>query len=70
MEAEAVELHAKQAGIKLVIRFPSEEGDLLKRDELISTINPPIVYQDAIDITDEIIQAMNVSGDAVASEPY
>lgn len=64
-----VDMYARQAGIKLVIRYNGESSDLLQRKELIETINRPIVYQDGIDITDDIIEAVNHGGPVAQTSP-
>ncbi len=65
----AVDMHSRQAGIELVIRYNGEEPDLSDREQLINAINRHVVFQDGLNITDEVIAAMNRLGEAVQTEP-
>jgi hypothetical protein len=56
---EAVNYFAKRQGIGLVLRFSGEPIDPNRRDDVLREINKPVVMQDSIDITLEVLVLLN-----------
>jgi Skp family chaperone for outer membrane proteins len=56
---EAVNYYAKRQGIGLVLRFSGEPIDPNRRDDVLREINKPVVMQDSIDITGDILVILN-----------
>lgn len=54
-----VERYAKQRGINLVMRFNRDPHDPADPQSVQKELNKAILYQDGIDITDEILQSVN-----------
>ncbi|MBN1854318.1 MAG: OmpH family outer membrane protein [Pirellulales bacterium] len=55
----AVQYFAQRNGIGLVLRYSGEPIDSNRREEILRVINQPIVFQNSIDITDDIIATVN-----------
>jgi hypothetical protein len=51
--------YAKRQGIGLVLRFNGEPIDPNRRDDVLREINKPVVMQDNIDITGDILMLLN-----------
>jgi Skp family chaperone for outer membrane proteins len=58
----AVQYYAKRQNIGLVLRFNGEPVDPNRRDDVLREINKPVVVQDQIDITPDIIALLNQQG--------
>jgi Skp family chaperone for outer membrane proteins len=56
---DAVKYYAKRQGIGLVLRFNGEAVDPNRRDDVLREINKPVVVQDQIDITPDVIMLLN-----------
>ena len=56
---EAVNYYAKRQGIGLVLRFSGEQIDPNRREDVLREINKPVVMQDSIDITGDILVLLN-----------
>lgn len=56
---EEVERYAKERGINLVMRFNGETHDFADPQSVQKELNKSVLYHDGIDITDEILQAVN-----------
>ena len=56
---DAVKYYAKRQNIGLVLRFNGEPVDPNRRDDVLREINKPVVVQDQIDITPDIIALLN-----------
>jgi Skp family chaperone for outer membrane proteins len=56
---EAVKYYAKRQGIGLVLRFNGEPVDPNRRDDVLREINKPVVVQDQIDITPDVLALIN-----------
>jgi Skp family chaperone for outer membrane proteins len=56
---DAVNYYAKRQNIGLVLRFNGEPVDPNSRDSVLREINKPVVVQDHIDITPDIIALLN-----------
>lgn len=54
-----VERYAKQRGINIVLRFNGDPYDPADPQSVQKELNKAILYQDGIDITDEILQSVN-----------
>jgi Skp family chaperone for outer membrane proteins len=70
--AEAVAYYAKRHNIGLVIKFNGESVDPNKREEVLREINKPVIFQDNIDITPDVLTLLNrdqVAPPAVGSVP-
>lgn len=72
---DAVKYYAKRQNIGLVLRFNGEPVDPNRRDDVLREINKPVVVQDQIDITPDILALINrdqqgaPSGGATGSAP-
>jgi len=56
---DAVNYYAKRQNIGLVLRFNGEAIDPNRRDEVLREINKPVVVQDSIDITGDVLVLLN-----------
>jgi Skp family chaperone for outer membrane proteins len=56
---DAVGLYATQRNIGLVIRFNGDAVDPNRREDVLREINKPVVFQNRIDITPEVLQLLN-----------
>jgi Skp family chaperone for outer membrane proteins len=56
---KAVDYYAKRQSIGLVLRFSSEPIDPNRRDDVLREINKPVVMQDSIDITGDVLALLN-----------
>lgn len=56
---DAVKYYAKQHNIGLVLRFNGEPVDPNRRDEVLREINKPVVVEDNIDITPDVLALLN-----------
>lgn len=56
---DAVNTYAKRQNIGLVLRFNGEPVDPNRRDEVLREINKPVVSQDQIDITPDVLVLLN-----------
>ena len=54
---DAVKYYAKRQNIGLVLRFNGEPVDPNRRDDVLREINKPVVVQDQIDITPDVLDA-------------
>jgi Skp family chaperone for outer membrane proteins len=56
---DAVGVYAQQRNIGLVIRFNGDPVDQNRREDVLREINKPVVFQNRIDITPEVLQLLN-----------
>ena len=56
---DTVKYYAKRQGIGLVLRFNGEPVDPNRRDDVLREINKPVVVQDQIDITPDVLMLIN-----------
>lgn len=56
---KAVEYYAQRHNIGLVLRFNGEPVDANRREEVLREINKPVVYQNSIDITPDVLALLN-----------
>ncbi|MCC7473950.1 MAG: OmpH family outer membrane protein [Pirellulales bacterium] len=56
---DAVKYYAKRQNIGLVLRFNGEKVDPNRRDDVLREINKPVVVQDQIDITPDVLLLLN-----------
>jgi Skp family chaperone for outer membrane proteins len=56
---DAVKYYATQQHIGLVIRFNGEPVDPSRREDVLREINKPVVFQNQVDITPDIIALLN-----------
>jgi Skp family chaperone for outer membrane proteins len=56
---DAVGVYAQQRNIGLVIRFNGDPVDPNRREDVLREINKPVVFQNRIDITPEVLQLLN-----------
>lgn len=56
---DAVKYYAKRQSIGLVLRFNGEPVDPNRRDDVLREINKPVVVQDQIDITPDVLMLIN-----------
>jgi Skp family chaperone for outer membrane proteins len=59
---DAVKYYCKRQNIGLVLRFNGEPVDPNRRDEVLREINKPVVLQDQIDITPDVLALLNRDG--------
>jgi Skp family chaperone for outer membrane proteins len=64
---DAVTKYAQTRNIGLVIRFNGDPVDPNRREDVLREINKPVVYQNQIDITPDVLQSLN--RDVVATGP-
>jgi Skp family chaperone for outer membrane proteins len=57
--ADAVKYYATQQNIGLVIRFNGEPVDPARREDVLREINKPVVFQNQVDITPDILLLLN-----------
>lgn len=62
----AVEYYAKRQNIGMVLRFSGESIDPNRREDVLREINKPVVYQDQIDITGDVLAILNRDSQAGA----
>ncbi|HVT27712.1 MAG TPA: OmpH family outer membrane protein [Lacipirellulaceae bacterium] len=56
---DAVKYYSKQHNIGLVLRFNGEPVDPNRRDDVLREINKPVVVEDQIDITPDVLALLN-----------
>ena len=56
---DAVKYYAQRNGLGLVLRYSGDEVNPNLREGILRAINKPIIYQNQIDITDDIIAMVN-----------
>jgi Skp family chaperone for outer membrane proteins len=57
--SQAVSVYAQRHDIGLVIRFNGEPVDPNKRDDVLREINKPVVFQNQVDITPDVLAMLN-----------
>jgi Skp family chaperone for outer membrane proteins len=60
--SNAVKYYAQQHGIGLVLRFNGDQVDPNLREDVLRAINKPIVHQNNIDITPDVLALLNRAG--------
>lgn len=58
---DAVKYYAQRNQIGIVLRYSGDPVDPNRREDILRAINKPIVFQNQIDITDDIIASLNRS---------
>ena len=67
---DAVKYYAERQSIGLVLRFNSEPVDANRREEVLREINKPVVVEDRIDITGDVLVLLNRdTGATSAAQP-
>jgi Skp family chaperone for outer membrane proteins len=61
--SNAVKYFAQQHSIGLVLRFNGDKVDSNLREDVLRAINKPLVYQNNIDITPDVLALLNRGGD-------
>ncbi len=56
---DAVKYYAQRSKLGLVLRFNGDPIDPNRREDVLRAINKPVVYQGSVDITPDILQAVN-----------
>ncbi len=59
-----IQQYAKQHNIQLVLRVHKRGPNTEKRDSIMSWINRDVIYENGLDITDEILRLVNAKPDA------
>jgi Skp family chaperone for outer membrane proteins len=67
--SQAVGYYAQHHDIGLVIRFNGEPVDPNKREDVLREINKPVVYQNQVDITPDILALLNRDSGTTAAKP-
>lgn len=62
-----VKYYAQQNKIGLVLKFNGDQIDPNKREDILRAINQPIVHQNSIDITPDVLALLNQSSGAASS---
>jgi Skp family chaperone for outer membrane proteins len=62
--SQAVGVYAQRHDIGLVIRFNGEPVDPNKREDVLREINKPVVFQNQVDITPDVLALINSTGAA------
>jgi Skp family chaperone for outer membrane proteins len=62
--SQAVGVYAQHHDIGLVIRFNGEPVDPNKREDVLREINKPVVFQNQVDITPDVLALINSTGAA------
>jgi Skp family chaperone for outer membrane proteins len=65
--SQAVGVYAQRHDIGLVIRFNGEPVDPNKREDVLREINKPVVFQNQVDITPDVLALINSTGAAPAT---
>lgn len=65
----AIANYAKQRNIGLVLRFNGDKPDPNKRPDILKDINKPVVYENNIDITRDILAIINNGSAASTARP-
>ena len=60
--SNAVQYYAQQHNIGLVLRFNGDQIDPNLREKILQAINKPVVYQNNIDITPDVLALLNRGG--------
>ena len=63
---ETVRYYAQRQNIGLVLRFNGESPDPNRRDDVLRAINKPVVFQNNIDITPDVLSLLNRNTRAAA----
>ena len=66
---DAVRDFAQRNGISLVVRFSRAKVEVTSPDSVMQTVGRPIVFQDKLDITDEIISMVNPATASQSQRP-
>jgi len=61
---DAVKYHAQRTNLGLVLRFNGDPVDPNVREDVLRAINKPVVFQNGIDITPEVLALVNRSAGA------
>jgi Skp family chaperone for outer membrane proteins len=67
--SQAVGYYAQHHDIGLVIRFNGEPVDPNKREDVLREINKPVVFQNQVDITPDILALLNRDNASTAAKP-
>ena len=60
--SNAVQYYAGQHNIGLVLRFNGDQVDPNRREDVLRAINKPVVHQNSIDITPDVLALLNRGG--------
>lgn len=66
---DAVKYYAQRKKLGLVLKFNGEPIDPNKREDVLRGINKPVVYQNGIDITGEVLSSLNRGGGNAQAQP-
>lgn len=66
---DAITYYAQRQGIGLVLRFNGDPIDPNKREDVLREINKPVVVQDKVDITGDILVMINRDQPAPPAQP-
>ncbi len=62
----AIKYYAERNNIGLVLRFNGDTGDDLQRENVMRKLSKPVVFQNGIDITGEVLRMLTQGGPAAA----
>lgn len=60
--SNAVQYYAQQHNIGMVLRFNGDSIDPNNREDILRAINKPVVYQNSVDITPDVLALLNRGG--------
>jgi Skp family chaperone for outer membrane proteins len=66
---DAVKVYAQRNNLGLVLRFNGDPVDPNRREDVLRAINKPIVYENGIDITPDVLNELNSRGGAAVAKP-
>jgi Skp family chaperone for outer membrane proteins len=67
--SDAVSYYAKRQDIGLVLRFNGEPADPNRREGVLAEINKPVVFQNQIDITPDVLAILNRDAQRTTTNP-
>ena len=67
--ADAVKTYSERHNIGIVIRFNGDPVDPNKREDVLKEINKPVVFQNQIDITPDVLALLNRDPAQTARQP-
>jgi Skp family chaperone for outer membrane proteins len=65
--SNAVQYYAQQHNIGMVLRFNGDSIDPNNREDILRAINKPVVFQNNVDITPDVLTLLNRGGNAIAN---
>jgi len=67
--SNAVKYYAEQNNIGIVLRFNGDQIDPNQREDILRAINMPVVFQNSVDITPDVLALLNRGGGTAGANP-